>query len=178
MGKTYPSYSSWAVTLSVSMTPYRDDLIRLRDALHALANTAATLTNNDTDYANPNQVSLLLAVRRLSRSIEQLNHEHTEIKSSFGYLLSAPSQSDKRVKRGLIDGIGKAMSSLFGTATESEINHLDKNVKLINAKEVAMAHAFNGTLSVLNSTRIAATQNRKSLSMLRVALESVRISHA
>ena len=69
------------------------------------------------------------------------------------------------------------MSSLFGTATESEIKHLDHNVQLINAKEVAMAHAFNGTLNVVNSTRVATTQNRKALRTLQSAMSSMSTSH-
>ena len=44
-----------------------------------------------------------------------------------------------RSKRGLINGIDSVMSSLFGTATESEIQHPAKNIRLVNAKEVAMA---------------------------------------
>ena len=66
------------------------------------------------------------------------------------------------------------MSSLFGTATENEITHLTRNVQLINNKEMAMAHAFNGTLKVLNTTRVATTQNRKGLQALERAFISMQ----
>lgn len=68
------------------------------------------------------------------------------------------------------------MSSLFGAATEGEITHLTNNAQLINEKEVAMEHAFNGTLSVLNSTRVATNQNRKALRTLHSAVKAMTFS--
>ena len=68
------------------------------------------------------------------------------------------------------------MSTVFGVATEKEMRHLTQNVKLINAKEIALAHAINGTLTVLNSTRVATSQNRMALNTLNAALQSMTAS--
>ena len=65
------------------------------------------------------------------------------------------------------------MSSIFGTVTESEISHLTNNVRLINDKEMAIAHMFNGTLTVVNATRVATTQNRKALRTINRVLEQL-----
>ena len=174
LGKTYPSYSSWAITLSISMKPYRKDVRKINDATNELSRTARALLANhspptNATAADPAHASLTVSLKHLSHSISQLQTEENHLVDTFRDLLSMPEPRSsarsansirrtgrsKRVKRGLIDGIGSVMSSLFGTATESEIKHLDHNVQLINAKEVAMAHTFNGTLNVINSTRVA-----------------------
>ncbi|XP_043213570.1 uncharacterized protein LOC122377530 [Amphibalanus amphitrite] len=196
LGKTYPSYSSWAITLSISMKPYRKDVRRINDATNELSRTARTLLANhspptNATAADPAHASLTVSLKHLSHSIDQLQTEENHLVDTFRDLLSIPEARSsarsanivrrtgrsKRVKRGLIDGIGSVMSSLFGTATESEIKHLDRNVQLINTKEVAMAHAFNGTLNVINSTRVATTQNRKALRTLQTAMSSMSTSH-
>ena len=231
MGKTYPSYSSWAVTVSMSMIPYRNEVLRIRSATHQLTHTLKLLQPAAANSTEPVQASLALALKRLSGSVKQLEHEQDDLVSTFGDTLSLPEKLEdlppppsrktsrnhrrrkpktnndstsndvttrrgrshsrkrkfksprnattpgRRVKRGLINGIGKIMSSLFGTATEGEISHLVENVQLIDTKEVAMAHAFNGTLRVLNSTRVATEQNRNALRSLRNAIQSMTESH-
>ena len=188
MGKTYPSYSSWAVTVSIGMSPYRKQLSEISTATIQLMQTAdalATTTFQMTNGSDPNRATLAISIKRLSRSVEQLQSESKDLTLLFSDLLSLPSdfrddrarRPSQRSKRGLIDGIGKIMSSLFGTATEGEIKHLSENVRLVNNKEIAMAHMFNGTLTVLNSTRVATHQNRKALRKLSTALQSMTESH-
>ena len=190
MGKTYPSYSSWAVTISLSMSPYKKQLSEINTATIQLANTSDYLTDDVTKPTNatdPNLAVLAVSVQRLARSIAQLQIEGKELTIMFSDLLlisdDLPDDRTKRSifrtrsRRSLIDGIGTVMSSLFGTATESEIQHLTQNVHFINAKEIAMAHAFNGTLKVLNATRVASNQNRKALRNLGNAIQSMTESH-
>ena len=247
LGKTYPSYSSWAVSVSISMLPYKKELAKIETATLALTVTTASLDRNAPllNTSDPNQAALTIAVRRLTMSIKQLVNEGRDINSMYGDLLGLVSQSpddssrrsrdeppppdpvrpdrparpsrprrparptrrpnrltrrptrptltaspadftspsdtprslNNRRKRGLINGIGKIMSSLFGTATESEISHLTNNVRLINDKEMAIAHMFNGTLTVVNATRVATSQNRKALRSINRALEQLDQSH-
>ena len=189
MGKTYPSYSSWAVTISLSMSPYKKQLSEINAATIQLANTSDYLTDEITKPTNatdPNLAVLAVSVQRLARSIAQLQNEGKELTIMFSDLLlisdDLPDRTKRSVfrtrsRRGLIDGIGTVMSSLFGTATESEIQHLTQNVHLINAKEITMAHAFNGSLKVLNATRVASNQNRKALRNLGNAIQSMTESH-
>ena len=192
MGKTYPSYSSWAVTVSIGTSPYRKRLSEISTVTIQLTETADALTasiQSSVNVSDPNHATLAVSVRRLSRSVEQLQAEGKDLAFLFSDLLSLPedpsdvefrrnlTRSRHRPRRGLIDGIGKIMSSLFGTATEGEIKHLSENVRLVNSKEIAMAHMFNGTLTVLNSTRVATHQNRKALRKLGTAIQSMTESH-
>ena len=85
----------------------------------------------------------------------QLQNEAKGLKRSFGDILYPSKMRDnvvpgsahtKRTKRGLINGMGNFLSYLFGTATESEIQHLANNVKLLNQKDLVLAHQFNPRL--------------------------------
>ena len=191
MGKIYPSYSSWAVTISINMSSYRNQLNDIGMAITTLRTTARAITaaHRYPNESDPNLGAMQVAMSRLYKSISQLENEAMEIRHTFRYILSIPSSTEmqdqpqhqpylalRRKRRGLINGIGSIMSSLFGTATENEITHLTKNVALVNSKEVAMAHAFNGTLQVLNSTRIATTENRKGLRALDQAFVVMQAS--
>ena len=159
-----------------------------------LTQTADAWATNiqQTNGSDPNHATLAVSIRRLSRSIEQLQSERKDLAFLFSDLLSLPGdprdervrrnstysrRSRQRPRRGLIDGIGKIMSTLFGTATEGEIKRLSENVRLVNNKEMAMAHMFNGTMKVLNSTRVATHQNRKALRKLGAAIQSMTESH-
>ena len=76
-GKTYPSYSSWAVTVSMSMTPYRNEVLGIRSATHQLNNTLKVLQPAAANSTEPVQASLAVALKLLSGSVTQLEHEHS-----------------------------------------------------------------------------------------------------
>ena len=201
VGKIYPSYSSWAITISISIAPFRkqtDTLLSVRLSLERLVNELKTNKTNDV-----HAYQLETALRELNGEVSGLSHAFKDLL----YPLANPSRADnrnrrepdepdspdngrrikrilsqsepshKRTKRGLIDGLGKAFSYLFGTATEGEIAHLENNIDLLNQKDMAIAHQFNGTLRVLNATRVAATENRRALRTLSTAVNNLEQSY-
>ena len=167
VGKTYPSYSSWAVTLSINIIPYRMEtaaLSQARDDLLALAFNLRErhLDVNKTLNSTASNAMVEFYANQLDAALTELNSETNGLRRTFRDILYPPKAqypegpSDRRIKRvlpaepltasrpkrGLINGIGNALSYLFGTATESEIKHLTRNVKLINQKDMAIAHRF------------------------------------
>ena len=103
MGKTYPSYSSWAVTVSLSVIPYRKQLKEINTATLQLSLTADSLTADLRTPANtsdPNLATLAISVQRLSRSISQLKTEGTDLSVMFSDLLFlSDDRTENRVKR-------------------------------------------------------------------------------
>ena len=95
LGKTYPSYSSWAVTLSISVTPYRKEAKSIIDDTTQLSRTAKGLLTspaplNNANNSNPNQASLAVSLKHLSHSVEQLRTECKHLVTTFRDLLSLP----------------------------------------------------------------------------------------
>ena len=95
LGKTYPSYSSWAITVSMSMIPYRNEVLRIRSAIYQITNTLKILTPAATNSTEPMQASLAVALKRLSGSVKQLKHEQNDLDSTFGDILSLPETPDQ-----------------------------------------------------------------------------------
>ena len=192
-GKTYPSYSSWAVTISVNIAPYRIQIRNLVTTARSLSVTAGNLdlqarpkvgAFNASTNVTENEIST--ALKPLQEVANSLVTEVDDLSLTFSDLLYPQSDQTpnpsfsrrRRIRRGLINGIGKAMSYLFGTATEGEIKHLTNNVQLLNRKDIALAHKFNGTLQMVNATRLATTQNRAALNAVNTTIRKMTSSWA
>ena len=127
VGKTYPSYSSWAVTITVNMAPYRQrirEIVGLEEALTAFMNNTSMqpYLNSSSDSA-----SLALYASQLNDARVQMDREITSLHRTFRDVLYPPKASDPfeprvversqsprrttREKRGLIDGIGNAFNT-------------------------------------------------------------------
>ena len=159
VGRTYPSYSAWAITISINIAPFRQQAQNLFEIQTALDRLVTEIRTEVTPGKNSTErVMLLMHANQLSAALTELNGESGGLKRTFLDPLYPASEQDtsyprtsgnpsrriKRVlpqseltplgktKRGLIDGIGNALNYLFGTATESEIKHLTKNVQLLN----------------------------------------------
>ena len=194
VGKTHPSYNSWAISIPINVASYRE-------RISIVIQTQADLKNGtiaNTTLPSAQRAMLPLYANQLDAAQTQLSGEINGLLRTFRDVLYPPEASGPvdvvlspeasvspdavhqpgSAKRGLIDGLGNAMSYLFFTATESEIKHLTNNVQLINAKDTALAHRFNGTLKVPNHTRIATIQNRRALSTLTAAVHSLNIVYA
>ena len=176
VGSMFPSYSSWAITITLNVAPYQK---RLEELSVAQQNVESLIIKVENQNLSEN---LRTNVEQLQMAQTQLQNEANGLQRSFGDILYPSQMRDnvvpasaqtKRAKRGLINGMGNLLSYLFGTATESEIQHLANNVKLLNQKDLVLAHQFNGTLTVLNATRMGMMQNRQALRSLQNAADSL-----
>ena len=198
-GKLYPSYSSWAISVSTNMAPYRKQTKILAGARTTLGKIVRDVTSQRLNVTADTEPAIKLLGNQLKSALDQLNAEADGLMRTFQDVLyppnidspkNSPAQrsmptrrfleplrlrhtKNDRTKRAL-DFIGDIGHALFGIATESEIKHLNRNLKLLNEKDMALAHRFNGTLQVLNSTRVGTTQNRKALQTLTKAVSSMK----
>ena len=155
MGKLFPSYNSWAISVSTN-TSRLIKQVRLVEAGLRDAHKVATLVASSNFSANS---TFAVQQTRLTHVLYSLDEEARLIKHAFPEILS----TSRRHKRGLINGIGSAMSYMFGTATETEISHLQSQVNVLGRNSKILAHSFNGTLAVLNHTQIGMVENRNQI---------------
>ena len=174
VGSMFPSYSSWAISVTLNVAPYQNKLKSLSMAQDGIQSLIEKLERQN----------LSLALKARTSDLREAHSQQIEVatglRRSFNDLLypndptfNMATVRTKRVKRAWFNGFGNMMSYLFGTATESEIQHLAKNIELLNQKDVVLAHRFNGTLTVLNATRIGMIQNRHALRSLQNATDSL-----
>ena len=65
-----------------------------------------------------------------------------------------------KMKKLLIPIIGKGLSYLFGTATESDLNTIHSSVHRKAKSQEELAHVLDENISVINITRIEMSENR------------------
>ena len=73
----------------------------------------------------------------------------------------------RRVKRGLIDIVGKASNLLFGTATEAEIQAVSSTLDEAISNEKILFHQQDKMLTIMNQTRKYLKENRMDISLLQ-----------
>lgn len=68
--------------------------------------------------------------------------------------------SNARDKRSLLPIIGKALSFLFGTVSESDLKEINKNINILAENQEQIIHDLDLSISVLNMSRIEIAKNR------------------
>ena len=71
--------------------------------------------------------------------------------------------------------VGKALSFLFGTVSEEDLNPIKRSVQNLsqNQNQKQITHVLEENISILNVTRIQVAENRKALSELLTGLKTI-----
>ena len=81
--------------------------------------------------------------------------------------------SNQRYKKSLIPIIGQLMSTLFGTVSESDLENIDRNIKILANNQEQIIHDLDVSLSVLNLTRMQVVENRRSIMDLIIVIQKL-----
>ena len=85
-----------------------------------------------------------------------LNDQHTLVKN---YIELHAIYT--KMKRSLIPIIGKGLSYLFGTATESDLNTIQSGISRLAKSQEEIGHVIDENISVINITRVEMSDNRQ-----------------
>ena len=80
------------------------------------------------------------------------------------------STAVRRVKRGAFDFGGKILSSLFGLATQKDIERCQKLVQQVRHRDNRVIHFINDLVSIINKTSKELSDNRQRINLMRVYL--------
>ena len=81
---------------------------------------------------------------------------------------------NKREKRGLFDGVGKASQWLFGTATQQEVDDIRKEMQDVSLSNRHVSHKTDKLVTIVNQTRIEAAETRDKLNELGADYNSLK----
>ena len=68
-----------------------------------------------------------------------------------------------RSKRSLLPIVGKALSFLFGTVSEDDLQSIKSNINKLAANQKKISHVVEESLTLLNDTREHVIQNRQAI---------------
>ena len=75
-----------------------------------------------------------------------------------------------RSKRSLIPIVGKALSFLFGTVSESDLASINRNIGNLAKNQKRISHVVSESLTLLNETRVHVIQNRQTINNIILSM--------
>ena len=99
--------------------------------------------------------------REIYSSILQLTGILDNIKEMY-----TEDRANNKKKRSLLPWGGDLLKSLFGTATESDLDGLRKQLRRISGNQNELVHVVENSLTMINKTNTFSKQNRQALNIL------------
>ena len=95
-----------------------------------------------------------------------LDQEMNVTIAALQHLKPSDSSDSARHKRSLLPFVGDAMSSLFGTATSTEIQDILSRVNDLSDSRDDMLNVIDNTMTMFNQTIVDVDMNRKTINQL------------
>ncbi|CAC5415434.1 unnamed protein product [Mytilus coruscus] len=121
-------------------------------------------------YEQPGKETFYNTFSNLEQEFNLLMDMHRSITDSFDDFKTL-----HRHRRSVLPFIGSAMSFLFGTLTEDDINLIKGNVRTLAQNQKKISHILTENLSILNITRLEVSQNRDAINKLSRGLQDLDI---
>jgi hypothetical protein len=155
--------SRWMITLVTDLTPYQVFIENLYADLNEINRITMALMIH---FKSPYQRNFLLTFKGLETEIINLRQSQNEILYTFQDVKSL----DQRSKRALLPIVGKALSFLFGTVSEDDLNAIRGSINNLATNQQKVIHVVEESLTILNTTRVEVAENRQAINDLIGAL--------
>ena len=202
----YSTYSMWALTFSIDLNPYYDNILHINNTIDTLKSDVTTaiddrrnsirepehnnvripsLTNNTDMNSRGTFVSSLNNLK--FKLLQQIQTFETQTKIDVSRTLnmlngirSMYTQKGKtHSKRSLLPWGGDLLNSLFGTATESDMDGIRNQLTGLSASQNDLVHVVENSLTMVNKTNTVAAQNRHAINTMteNIALVTDKLSN-
>ncbi|CAC5415478.1 unnamed protein product [Mytilus coruscus] len=159
--------SKWLVTFIIDLKPFEGFLNRIS---HDMVKSSALAQTVLRRYEQPGKEHFYNTFSNLEQEFNLLMDMHRSITDSFDDFKTL-----HRHRRSVLPFIGSAMSFLFGTLTEDDINLIKGNVRTLAQNQKKISHILTENLSILNITRLEVSQNRDAINKLSRGLQDLDI---
>ncbi|KAL7648139.1 UNVERIFIED_CONTAM: hypothetical protein RMT77_000040 [Armadillidium vulgare] len=114
-------------------------------------------TKKDGTVATPVRRSMTSVRRIIKPDVLVIRHGYmllAEIEKLIKdpWILSFKIQASRRTKRGLIDGAGKIFQAIFGTAVDSDVKHIRREIQILSDKDEGYNKAITQLRNQLKDT--------------------------
>ncbi|CAC5403541.1 unnamed protein product [Mytilus coruscus] len=164
--------SNWLITFVVDLDPFELFLNKIEQDLNK-ALSATQKVHTISMFYTPEKKHILATILSLQREVEGLNRTKDYLQSQFNDYKSLyyDETAKFRTKRSLFPIIGKALSFLFGTVSDSDLSKIRRNIKTLAQNQDAIRHIVQDGLTILNTTQTHVSENRHKVNEL---IESVQ----
>ncbi|ESO92964.1 hypothetical protein LOTGIDRAFT_161992 [Lottia gigantea] len=164
--KISPSNSRWRLTIVHDVKPH----VNFVDTLSI--DIARTLLTVDEIIQNYMAHEYVLTLDKMKIEIVTLRDEIEGLLDDIGDYRSLSKNSNWK-KRALIPFVGKALTWLFGTVSNSDLELIRGNINILATNQQAIKHVVSESLSVINISRLHVAANRQQINTLSSILRKL-----
>ena len=196
----------WALTFSIDLNPYYDNILHINNTIDTLKSEVTTaiddrrnsirelehnnvripsLTNNTDTNSRGTFVSSLNNLK--FKLLQQIQTFETQNKIDVSRTLNMlngirnmyTQKGKTHLKRSLLPWGGDLLNSLFGTATESDMDGIRNQLTGLSANQNDLVHVVENSLTMVNKTNTVAAQNRHAINTMteNIALVTDKLSN-
>ena len=159
------NHARWLVTFIHDLRPYEvfiDKINKDLDMTHEIMKTLTDwyriiiliISNNFTGY--------VFTFESLHDEIGMLNDTYQTVKDNFIDYQSLKSDQ-RRSKRSLLPIIGRAMSMLFGTVSDVDLETIRRSVEDLALNQESIIHILEQSMTILNLSGVEIAENRRAI---------------
>ena len=155
------TYDFWRVNLPIETRTTWKLATKLEYRINAFKGMFAT-----TFTKNRQKMRADLADRLWEKFMLNSEMLDYELNVTIDALQHLENPAQPRVKRSLLPFVGDALSSLFGTVTETQLQDILSRLNAVSDTEDGMMSVIDSTVTVLNQTLVDVDVNRKTINKL------------
>lgn len=160
--------SKWIFSFFMDLRAYATFMTRLQNDLRRTDEVIQGIIDNyqQDNALNPFYLELYERQRKEMSSIRAMYRvAHQELRDVM-MIQRAKARNNDKVKRAILPFVGKALRSLFGVATKSDVRKVNRQIGVLANNQEEIIHILNDTLSVVNVTQVAVHENRQAIKSL------------
>ena len=165
------SRASWTLSYIIDFTDmdntlsdYNNFLQTVRDVTDKTISRHSKIDTHD---------SFNLPIRSLVKQLDHLNHTKSIFENRFQSFKTL--YQSHRSKRSLIPLIGDLANTLFGVATDSELDNIKNSVKILHNNQNEITHVVNSSLTLIKHNSQNVKTNRANLILLNKTIKTLII---
>lgn len=173
----YSTYSTWVLSLSTDLAPYYDSLnvlnttiVNFRSKFNSELDRAAGRWISSNETATDVRDDLNSFRRSVNEYIRASSERNVvafgNLRDRLDMLRNVFTVNESRQKRSLLPWAGDLLHSLFGTATDSDMNVLRDHLGRLAQNQDDIVHVVENSLTIVNKTNANVVANRKAINLL------------
>lgn len=165
----YTNDAHWHVTFVHDLKPFQGLVSKIKSDI---ASTSQILHAIAFDYNRKELMEYAETFKSLQIEVDLLTETYQSIHKTFeGY--RTLHRDTRRVKHSVLPFVGQLMGTLFGTLSENDRDNINRNINVLADNQEQIVHDLETSLSVLNMTRVAVNENRRSIMDLIICIQKL-----
>lgn len=148
--------SRWLATFVIDMQPINSFFRRVSTDIQDTFSAVTTLQARYNNLQRPGYAQLF---KQLKGEVHTLNDLYNKIVGGFAEI----NDLGPRHRRSLLPFIGRGLHFLFGTVTDSDLDGIKSNIKVLAGNQDRLAHIVEESLTIVNTSRIQIMANRQAI---------------